>query len=489
MTRTPGLVLGLALVLAIGAARAEEQRGCSVPPPDGRQVRVRTPQDLARLDPAKPVLAWIGADSDRTTEPLKGFSPAVLRRLQLQPGSVLSGLDLDGANLAGWRVPGLVLSQVSLAGATLTDAVLAKGCMDGGSLEGADLSGADLGGFVTDQTELAGARFARAKLGGAALQCAPFMMGSGCAPEEKAKPMDFSGADLAKADISGPTEAFGAVLAEARLDETALPITADLFKQTAGARITSARLKPAAHRSGAGQLFTAADLEGLRKLAGADPLAVLRDLSQTASFDCGGKLTPIEQAICGNPMLAGFDRVMADAYRQRLAKDADKASVQAAQQAFLKTRNSCRPEDAECLLEAHLIRLKTISRELPPGLPAGKPVLFVDAPYQVRPPFAKDPLAAKLLAAWGDSTDAATLTRDGDGIVIGAYTLGGNGHTCSFEATLKQGADGLWRDPDDEDSMSWMLLPGAVVNASDIDKSRFYCGASAGWPNAFLRKN
>ena len=62
------------------------------------------------------------------------------------------------------------------------------------------------------------------------------------------------------------------------------------------------------------------------------------------SFDCSQKLTSsVEQRVCKDEKLAALDRGMADAYAAALAKAtrADASALEAAQRAFIKSRNDC----------------------------------------------------------------------------------------------------------------------------------------------------
>jgi uncharacterized protein len=64
----------------------------------------------------------------------------------------------------------------------------------------------------------------------------------------------------------------------------------------------------------------------------------------TPSFDCSQKLvSSVEQRICNDEKLAALDRKLADAYAAALAKTtgADADALQAAQRAFIKSRNDC----------------------------------------------------------------------------------------------------------------------------------------------------
>jgi uncharacterized protein len=79
------------------------------------------------------------------------------------------------------------------------------------------------------------------------------------------------------------------------------------------------------------------------------------------SFDCGGRLTPTERAICGTPALAELDAVMAARYRQALGTLAPErqAALAAAQRAWLGRRDAC-GVDRTCTTRAYRERIATL---------------------------------------------------------------------------------------------------------------------------------
>ena len=73
-------------------------------------------------------------------------------------------------------------------------------------------------------------------------------------------------------------------------------------------------------------------------------LPCLAEAQATPSFDCSQKLvSSVEQRICKDEKLAAADREVADLYAAASAKTigADGEALQAAQRAFVKSRNDC----------------------------------------------------------------------------------------------------------------------------------------------------
>jgi uncharacterized protein len=81
----------------------------------------------------------------------------------------------------------------------------------------------------------------------------------------------------------------------------------------------------------------------------------------TPSFDCLQNPTSrVEQRICKDEKLAALDRGMADAYAAALAKTtrADASALEAAQRAFIKSRNDCwkSTDVQECIESGYMHR-------------------------------------------------------------------------------------------------------------------------------------
>jgi len=82
------------------------------------------------------------------------------------------------------------------------------------------------------------------------------------------------------------------------------------------------------------------------------------------SFDCARASGPAETAICASQALAGYDRSIANAYRQALAR-ADAAArprLEQAQHAWLATRAAC-GADERCLSDAMVDRLDLLVQQ------------------------------------------------------------------------------------------------------------------------------
>ena len=105
------------------------------------------------------------------------------------------------------------------------------------------------------------------------------------------------------------------------------------------------------------------------------------------SFDCSPSLaSSVEQRICKDDKLAALDRGLADAYAAALAKaaGADATALEAAQRAFVKTRNDCwRSTEVQSCVESNyanrtaelqarygLVKTTGAGRYLCPGPPA-----------------------------------------------------------------------------------------------------------------------
>jgi uncharacterized protein YecT (DUF1311 family) len=79
------------------------------------------------------------------------------------------------------------------------------------------------------------------------------------------------------------------------------------------------------------------------------------DAKPVASFDCGKAESPTEKTICGSFDLASWDRSVALAFRQALARRPEKEKeLRAGQQAWLRERDAC-GANASCVDE-HLWR-------------------------------------------------------------------------------------------------------------------------------------
>ncbi|MCY4393759.1 MAG: lysozyme inhibitor LprI family protein [Rhodospirillaceae bacterium] len=97
-----------------------------------------------------------------------------------------------------------------------------------------------------------------------------------------------------------------------------------------------------------------------------------------AGFDCGQAATPVENAICGNELIALGDRSMTMAYRALMGafSNEDRQSLRASQRAWLRERNracaSAGTVDDICLARLYAHRLAALGKLLDPGL-GGEP--------------------------------------------------------------------------------------------------------------------
>lgn len=89
----------------------------------------------------------------------------------------------------------------------------------------------------------------------------------------------------------------------------------------------------------------------------------LPDAKPTPSFDCAKAATPTEKAICGNFDLASWDRSVALALHQAIARNPDKeASLRGGQRDWLKKRDECAAK-VECIDEQQWRRVEELGQE------------------------------------------------------------------------------------------------------------------------------
>ena len=481
-----------ALVLTAAALPAPAAPPCGneddpAKPDSAFAVVISSPAEAAALPTDKPVLARVEpAEGEATTWPAEA-----LRRLRLAPGSEVMRLVVAKGSLAGWTVPGVRFSAVDFTGVSLAGADLRGACFDHGLYDQADFSRARLGGAQFERAELLGTVFDGADLAGARMECFPSLVGEGCAGsgDPKTDALVFRGADLTGADVATPVSVVGGVFDGAVIDRTTLPLDDDALAGLAAARLTSVLLSPPGMRGGKAEPFSADEIARLKQLGGGKLRSVIRDVASEPGFDCAAaKKTPVEETICRWDRLKAFDALMNSAYRHRIAGAADKAAVQAAQTAFLKNRNTCAllKENVRdiCVADAYLARLADFG--VGAGFrPAGKPEYRAD-PGALAAAAKDDPLARRLLRAYGRSGNSATLEFKDGSLFLSASAIGGNGHSCSFEAALTWNADKKAWTGGDDTQLSWLILPNALVLASPEKVGRDYCGMRAAWPYVFF---
>lgn len=87
------------------------------------------------------------------------------------------------------------------------------------------------------------------------------------------------------------------------------------------------------------------------------------------SFDCASASAPAERAICGNPVLASYDRQLAEAWRQASQRGAASGALLSGQQRWLAQRNACGWNE-NCI--ESLTRSRIVELGGSPSLPVGE---------------------------------------------------------------------------------------------------------------------
>ena len=482
----------LAALAAFLAAPALAAGPCDDPGPVKGALVLHTPRDAAAATGKSAIIRIEGPADERAVWPADA-----LRKLRPAPGSVIGEIKVEKGSLAGWKAPGVLFVKVDLSEATLGGSDFSGACFDHSVLNKADFANARLRGTRFEGSELAGVRFDGADLTGADLACSPGIVGEGCytgmlpdlGPAETT--IGFRGADLSNADIARPFEMFGGDLSGARLERTTLALSRDLFADTAKAKVASIVLAAPAENYGTPQLFTADELARLKQLGNGNPLALIRRLGDKPGFDCAApRLSVVEKAICGDSDLAALDQLMSLTYRRALDRVTDKSGPQTAQRAFLLRRNACAAaaaaDHAGCLNDAYIARLGDLGRDLATVRPAG-PLVLDGLPALLAPAVKGDPLAARLLLAFGTSAEHARLEPRSAAFYLSAESVGSNGHTCSFEGELKWDAGRrAWLNDDDSQPIQWLILPDGIALASPHEEARAWCGMRAGWPAVYF---
>ena len=493
MTRYGFAILACTLGIA-AAAPASAAPPCGDPaeaakPDTAFAVLIKTPGEARALAAGKAVLARVGS-LEGGGDPV-AWPAETLKKLRLAPGSEVAGIEVKKGSLEGWAAPGVRFTKVDFSGTSLAGADVSGACFDHGVFNETDFSRAKLHGAQFDGAELAGAVFDGADLSGARLECLPGFVAEGCyTGASGGDQLRFRNADLRGADIARQAEMFGAVLDGAVIERTKLAFSDDLLPGLAGARVTSVLLVPPAMRAGDPQLFSADDLARLKTLGGR-PTALIRTLGAEPGFDCAAaRKTPVEETICQRDELKALDQLMSQSYRRRVSGAADKPAVQAAQLAFLKTRNACAAVAADdrsaCIGAAYLARLAEFGAEYAAAARSAGKRQLVDLPTALVPAVKDDPLAKRLLLANGASPNTATLEPKGATLALDATSIGTNGHTCSFEGELKwDAAKKAWVGGEDP-QLSWLILPEGLVLASSFEDGRQLCGMRASWPVVFF---
>lgn len=80
-----------------------------------------------------------------------------------------------------------------------------------------------------------------------------------------------------------------------------------------------------------------------------------------AGFDCAKASTPVERTICADPVLAGWDRSVATAYRAKLEASGDDPAIVDDQRRWIAGRAKC-GTDRNCLHESMSLRTRNLAR-------------------------------------------------------------------------------------------------------------------------------
>ena len=136
------------------------------------------------------------------------------------------------------------------------------------------------------------------------------------------------------------------------------------------------------------------------------------------------------------------------------------------------------------MLKYHLTEL---GRAFAPSVrPAGK-LNLEDLPAALQPAVKAEPLAVRLLHAYGISAQHATLEGRSSAVYLQATSTGGNGRSCTFEGELKWDAGkSAWVNDDDTQPITWLILPDGIVLASPREEARQWCGPRAVWPAVYF---
>lgn len=93
-------------------------------------------------------------------------------------------------------------------------------------------------------------------------------------------------------------------------------------------------------------------------------IALMPFVASAASFDCKKAATEVEKLICSDAELSHLDEVLANEYRQALARSGNTRNLILAQRRWLAERNAC--DDRACLVAAYSSRLSVV-QAIPPA--------------------------------------------------------------------------------------------------------------------------
>jgi len=197
----------------------------------------------------------------------------------------------------------------------------------------------------------------------------------------------------------------------------------------------------------------------------------------TPSFDCARATTWSEQTICGDDGLAMLDREMAAAFATREGEvgDIGRQQLVAAQRAWLKTRDECRPESdpVGCLTNRYRDRIRVL---------LGRPPIREGSRGEARGALGEcrqetsgttavglclDRKLAEATAAFGDA-EAAMLQRLVDRVEVAAAFRESQGAFLRFRdgtCRWRSGLDGY----DDPDARQACLVDFTRARTAEIE--------------------
>jgi len=181
------------------------------------------------------------------------------------------------------------------------------------------------------------------------------------------------------------------------------------------------------------------------------------------SYNCNKAASAAEKEICRVPNLQWFDRQLARLYKlAREQAGANTPAIIASQRDFIESRNACNADNV-CIERAYKTRLTELSPQV-----------------NVYEPFAE----------YRSSNGTLTIVRFGFEAGLNILTVGGNGHTCTFEtdhATV--GGKGVIRWRDKACSMDIVPNDSEASLTVQTKNCQDYCGMRAVMDGTFKRAN
>jgi uncharacterized protein len=206
----------------------------------------------------------------------------------------------------------------------------------------------------------------------------------------------------------------------------------------------------------------------MRKLFTMAALALLAfaPASANPSFDCSKAKTAAEKTVCEVPDLQWSDRQLARFYKMAL-KDSgySRAGVVQSQRAFLARRDAC-GTDIECLDNAYKMQFKALSNSVKVGAPFGT--------------YKPEGMGGEM---W--------IVRFGYDAAFKILTVGGGGHTCTFETdSAPQGGKGVIRYTENgANACRITIAPDGDDMVVQTKNCSDYCGMRATLDGLYKRTN